>query len=246
MSLLRQAIRSCAPSLYTSRHRLFSAQAAFPNATSDDAQRTGGFGQNLDASGPKDSATDSVDSDATEMKPKRRRRTVKTVTDENGEVRERKPRKKADLEEEPQRNPLEPGQTELWLQSLQNAGLAPSLREDLDKLRRSPPGIGSPNYGEQYDDLLDTVTRTFSAAQLSSFCQQLGFPYYKRRKMELAESILGYWSWRPPREIERRIREETEILPQSTCCLAPANYSAKLFYSFSSGTVSSVLSNGQR
>lgn len=235
MSLLRQAIRSCAPSIYASRHGLYLAQAAFSHSSfSNDAQTTGGSSRVPDAS--EVFSADSMDSDGTKTPPKRRRRTAKTVTEEAGGTvkRKSKTKKRATDQEEDQtrKDPLEPGQTELWLQSLQNAGLVPSLREDLDKLRRNPPRIGSPNYGTQYDDLLDAITRTFSAAQLSSFCQQLGFPYYRRRKMELAESILSHWNWRPPREIERRIREETEILPRSACYFVPMDHDIENFAVF--------------
>lgn len=235
MSLLRQAICSCAPSIYASRHGFYLAQAALSHSSSsNDAQTTGGSSRILDAS--EVFSADSMDSDGTKTPPKRRRRTAKTVTEEaEGTVkRKSKTKKRATDQEEDQtrKDPLEPGQTELWLQSLQNSGLVPSLREDLDKLRRKPPKIGSPNYGTQYDDLLDTITRTFSAAQLSSFCQQLGFPYYRRRKMELAESILNHWNWRPPREVERRIREETEILPRSACYNVLIDHGTENFAAF--------------
>lgn len=242
MSLLRQSLRTCRPSLRGTRLRQYSTQAPLSQlAKTESAQSTAG-----PSHVPHDTqSTTSTTVTGVDPKPKRRR---KTVDDGDGGKPKRASRKKKDVEvedDEPRQNPLEPGQTELWLRSLET-GITPSLTQDLEKLRRRPPKTMDADYRDKFVDLLDNVTRSFSAAQLGDFCRELHLPAYKRRKMDLAESILGHWGWKTPREVEMRIREETEILPQSLsfCC----HFVGMCFDSFQSlphRTISSIPGNGQ-
>ncbi|KAG2159969.1 uncharacterized protein EDB93DRAFT_1196743 [Suillus bovinus] len=115
------------------------------------------------------------------------------------------------------RNPLEPTRVDLYLASIHAAGLEPTL-DDIERCRpkrHSPPE--SSKYAEEYNNLLDTLCRSFSKDQLRKFTElyNLGpiWTRSSRRKVEYAESIMEkQWNWPSLKEIERKQRDKTEVV----------------------------------
>lgn len=117
---------------------------------------------------------------------------------------------------------LQPSKVDLYLASLQSAGLEPSL-EDLERCRPARHALpGSPKYTKEYNELVDHLSRSFSLEQL----RQLGILYGldavwtrpKRRKAEYAQAIMEKkWMWPNLKELERKNRDKTEVLTQSQC-----------------------------
>lgn len=118
------------------------------------------------------------------------------------------------------RNPLEPTRVDLYLASIHAAGLEPTL-DDIERCR--PKKHSSPEsskYAEEYNNLLDTLCRSFSKDQLRKFTElyQLDPVWTRtsRRKVEYAESIIEkQWNWPSLKEIERRKRDRTEVVVKS-------------------------------
>ncbi|KII93548.1 hypothetical protein PLICRDRAFT_171287 [Plicaturopsis crispa FD-325 SS-3] len=120
----------------------------------------------------------------------------------------------------PRRNPLEPNKVDLHLASIHAAGLEPTLA-DIERCRplRQEPSY-SPDYLDQYSELLDTLCRSFSKEQLRGFCvsYSLGrsFSHRGRRKAEYAEAIMEQqWGWPSLRRLEKEKRDKTEISVRS-------------------------------
>ncbi|KAG1755176.1 uncharacterized protein EDB91DRAFT_277723 [Suillus paluster] len=115
------------------------------------------------------------------------------------------------------RNPLEPTRVDLYLASIHAAGLEPTL-DDIEHCR--PKRHSSPEsskYAEEYNNLLDTLCRSFSKDQLRKFTELYNLdPIWtrsSRRKVEYAESIMEkQWNWPSLKEIERRQRDKTEVV----------------------------------
>lgn len=115
------------------------------------------------------------------------------------------------------RNPLEPTRVDLYLASIHAAGLEPTL-DDIERCRpkrHSTPE--SSKFAEEYNDLLDTLCRSFSKDQLRKFTELYNLdPIWtrsSRRKVEYAESIMEkQWNWPSLKEIERRQRDKTEVV----------------------------------
>ncbi|KAG2118417.1 hypothetical protein DEU56DRAFT_140884 [Suillus clintonianus] len=115
------------------------------------------------------------------------------------------------------RNPLEPTRVDLYLASIHAAGLEPTL-DDIERCR--PKRHSSPEsfkYAEEYNNLLDTLCRSFSKDQLRKFTELYNLdPIWtrsSRRKVEYAESIMEkQWNWPSLKEIERRQRDKTEVV----------------------------------
>lgn len=116
----------------------------------------------------------------------------------------------------PSRNPLEPNKVDLYLASLRAAGLEPTL-VDIERCRphrHSHPS--SPEYAEDYRNLVDTLCRSFSKEQLRHFGELYDLdPIWtrsSRRKVEYAETIIEkQWNWPSLKEIERQTRGRTEV-----------------------------------
>ncbi|KAH7883685.1 hypothetical protein F5I97DRAFT_2042628 [Phlebopus sp. FC_14] len=115
------------------------------------------------------------------------------------------------------RSPLEPTRVDRYLASIRAAGLEPTL-EDVERCRperHSRPD--SSRYAEEYNDLVDTLCRSFSKGQLRRFTElyKLGPMWSRssRRKAEYAESIIErQWGWPSLKEIERKQKDRTEIV----------------------------------
>lgn len=118
------------------------------------------------------------------------------------------------------RNPLELTSVDLYLASIHAAGLEPTL-DDIERCRpKRHSSSESSKYAEEYNNLLDTLCRSFSKDQLRKFTElyQLDpiWTRTSRRKVEYAESIIEkQWDWPSLKEIERRKRDRTEVVVKS-------------------------------
>ncbi|EGN97497.1 hypothetical protein SERLA73DRAFT_75173 [Serpula lacrymans var. lacrymans S7.3] len=118
------------------------------------------------------------------------------------------------------RNPLEPTRVDKYLASIRAAGLEPTL-DDIERCkpaRRARPH--SPQYADDYHNLVDSLCRSFSKDQLRQFTLLYKLdPIWtrsKRRKVEYAESIIEkQWGWPSLKEIERQRRDRTEVTEKS-------------------------------
>ncbi|KAG2044734.1 hypothetical protein BDR03DRAFT_937124 [Suillus americanus] len=195
--LLRTSRSLCSSCLCWRRHRLYSSQAAFATSTVpiSNLQQT----ETLSA-GPSNTL-------------------AKTKTPKRAQApRETKAGKLVENDASSQsRNPLEPTRVDLYLASIHAAGLEPTL-DDIERCR--PKRHSSPEsskYAEEYNDLLDTLCRSFSKDQLRNFTELYNLdPIWtrsSRRKVEYAESIMEkQWNWPSLKEIERRQRDKTEVV----------------------------------
>lgn len=195
--LLRTSRSLCSSCLRWQRHRLYSSQAAFATSAVpiSDLQQT----ETLSA-GPSNALAK-----ATTRKPPKA-------------LGETKAGRLVDNDTPSQsRNPLEPTRVDLYLASIHAAGLEPTL-DDIERCR--PKRHSSPEssqYAEEYNNLLDTLCRSFSKDQLRNFTElyNLGpiWTRSSRRKVEYAESIMEkQWNWPSLKEIERRRRDKTEVV----------------------------------
>jgi hypothetical protein len=111
------------------------------------------------------------------------------------------------------RNPLEPNKLDVFLASLHAAGREPTII-DLEYCR--PQTHSSPDthkYAEEYNDLVDTLCRSFSKSQLRKFALHYQLPRTSSmRKEQIAEHIIEkQWDWPSLRAIEKRKRDATEV-----------------------------------
>ncbi|KAH9847395.1 hypothetical protein C2E23DRAFT_890069 [Lenzites betulinus] len=103
-----------------------------------------------------------------------------------------------------------------YLASINASGLQPTL-EDLERCRPSRrPSPHSPQYVDTYNELLNTLSRSFTKEQLRQFLvQSLGTSRHcrtHRRKIEYAESIIEQmWEWPTLKDVEKAKRDRTEI-----------------------------------
>ena len=112
---------------------------------------------------------------------------------------------------------LGPSKTESYLLSLLADGTIPTL-QDLERLK--PSGHSDPQserYAHEYNNLLDTICRSFSHDQLRSFSQQYGLHIgSNQRKMSVAGAIVEKaWRWPSLKELKRAQRDRTEVTSQS-------------------------------
>ncbi|RPD81969.1 hypothetical protein L226DRAFT_528177 [Lentinus tigrinus ALCF2SS1-7] len=103
-----------------------------------------------------------------------------------------------------------------YLAAVNESGIEPTLG-DLDAYKPAVrPPIQSPKYVEQYNDLINTLCRSFTKQQLRKFLvEALGPSRHcatSRKKTEYAESILEQlWKWPTLGELERARRDKTEV-----------------------------------
>lgn len=104
-----------------------------------------------------------------------------------------------------------------YLASINASGLQPTL-EDLERCRPSRrPSPHSPQYVETYNELLNTLSRSFTKEQLRQFLvQSLGTSRHcrtHRKKVEYAESIIEQmWQWPTLKDVEKAKRDRTEVV----------------------------------
>lgn len=193
--LLRTSRSLCSSCLSRRRYRLYSSQAAFATSAVPTSNQTESLSAGL---------TDAL---AKEKIPKRAQAHRETNA---GEL-------VGNATPSQSRNPLEPTRVDLYLASIHAAGLEPSL-DDIERCR--PKRHSSPEsskYAEEYNNLLDTLCRSFSKEQLRKFTELYNLdPIWtrcSRRKVEYAESIIEkQWNWPSLKEIERRQRDRTEVV----------------------------------
>lgn len=107
-----------------------------------------------------------------------------------------------------------------YLASINASGLQPTL-EDLERCRPSRrPSPHSPQYIDTYNELLNTLSRSFTKEQLRQFLvQSLGTSRHcrtHRRKIEYAESIIEQmWEWPTLKDVEKAKRDRTEVATKS-------------------------------
>lgn len=110
-----------------------------------------------------------------------------------------------------------------YLAAVNESGIEPTLR-DLDACKPAErPPINSPKYVTQYNDLINTLCRSFTKHQLRKFLvEALGPSKHcatSRRKSEYAESILDQlWKWPTLGEVERARRDKTEVTAKGASC----------------------------
>ncbi|KIP12467.1 hypothetical protein PHLGIDRAFT_124010 [Phlebiopsis gigantea 11061_1 CR5-6] len=99
-----------------------------------------------------------------------------------------------------------------WLTRLQLEGIDPTL-DDLEHCRPDfHPPTHSIEYATKYTELVDTLCRSFSKAQLQKFVTQCGLPRRGRKKLDYAESIVEEkWGWPRLEEIVLERRDRTEM-----------------------------------
>ncbi|KAG2149896.1 hypothetical protein BD769DRAFT_1409087 [Suillus cothurnatus] len=195
--LLRTSRSLCSSCLRWRRHRLYSSQVAFATSAVpiSNLQQTDTL-----SAGPSNAL-------------------AKTKTPKRDQApRETRAEKPVENDASSQsRNPLEPTRVDLYLASIHAAGLEPTL-DDIERCR--PKRHSSPEsskYAEEYNNLLDTLCRSFSKDQLRNFTELYNLdPIWtrsSRRKVEYAESIMEkQWNWPSLKEIERRQRDKTEVV----------------------------------
>jgi hypothetical protein len=203
--LLRTSRSLCSSCLCWRRHRLYSSQAAFATSAvpTSNLQQTERLSTGL-GNAP--------------AKTKRPKRALAHGETKAGQLVENDTPSQS-------RNPLEPTRVDLYLASIHAAGLEPTL-DDIERCR--PNRHSSPEsskYAEEYNNLLDTLCRSFSKDQLRNFTGLYNLdPIWtrgSRRKVEYAESIIEkQWNWPSLKEIERRQRDRTEVVVKSQCCSA--------------------------
>lgn len=199
--LLRTSRSLCSSCLSWRRYRLYSSQAAFATSAVPTSNQTESLSAGL---------TDAL---AKKKMPKRAQAHRETKAGEL--VGNDTPSQS--------RNPLEPTRVDLYLASIHAAGLEPTL-DDIERCR--PKRHSSPEsskYAEEYNNLLDTLCRSFSKEQLRKFTELYNLdPIWtrcSRRKVEYAESIIEkQWNWPSLKEIERRQRDRTEVVIKSQFC----------------------------
>ncbi|KAI0721316.1 hypothetical protein C8T65DRAFT_800472 [Cerioporus squamosus] len=104
-----------------------------------------------------------------------------------------------------------------YLAAVNESGIEPTLR-DLEACRPSVmPPIHSPKYVQQYNDLINTLCRSFTKQQLRKFLvEALGTSKHcatSRKKTDYAESIMDQlWKWPTLTELERAKRDKTEVV----------------------------------
>lgn len=119
--------------------------------------------------------------------------------------------------------PLAPSRTDMYLASIQAAGLEPRL-SDLERCRPARhPHPDSPMYSQKFNDLIDTLCRAFSKAQLRKFIKMYGMDQkwsgYKRKKIDYAETIIErQWEWPSLKGVQKAQRDRTEVTMQ--CALS--------------------------
>ncbi|KIK40011.1 hypothetical protein CY34DRAFT_289306 [Suillus luteus UH-Slu-Lm8-n1] len=193
--LLRTSRSLCSSCLSWRRYRLYSSQAAFATSAVPTSNQTESLSAGL---------TDAL---AKKKMPKRAQAHRETKAGEL--VGNDTPSQS--------RNPLEPTRVDLYLASIHAAGLEPTL-DDIERCR--PKRHSSPEsskYAEEYNNLSDTLCRSFSKEQLRKFTELYNLdPIWtrcSRRKVEYAESIIEkQWNWPSLKEIERRQRDRTEVV----------------------------------
>lgn len=195
--LLRTSRSLCSSCLCWQRHRLYSSQAAFATSTvaTSNLQQTERLPAGL---------SNALAKTNTPKRAQAHRATKAGQPVENDTPSQ-------------SRNPLEPTRVDLYLASIHAAGLEPTL-DDIERCR--PKRHSSPEsskYAEEYNNLLDTLCRSFSKDQLRKFTELYNLdPIWtrcSRRKAEYAESIIEkQWNWPSLKEIERRQRDRTEVV----------------------------------
>ncbi|RDX50400.1 hypothetical protein OH76DRAFT_1380349 [Lentinus brumalis] len=104
-----------------------------------------------------------------------------------------------------------------YLAAVNESGIEPTLR-DLDACKPSArPPLHSPKYIQQYNDLINTLCRSFTKQQLRKFLvEALGPSKHcatNRKKTDYAESILDQlWKWPTLGELERAKKDRTEVV----------------------------------
>ncbi|KAI9060624.1 hypothetical protein FKP32DRAFT_1656045 [Trametes sanguinea] len=107
-----------------------------------------------------------------------------------------------------------------YLASINATGTEPTL-EDLEQCRpRVQPPPQSPAYVETYNDLIQTLCRSFTKEQLRKFLlEALGPSRHsgsRRKKADYAESIVEQlWKWPTLKQLEKAKRDRTEIISKA-------------------------------
>lgn len=108
-----------------------------------------------------------------------------------------------------------------YLLALEASDRLPTIQE-LERYRpgRHPPPT-SPKYPTEYNEIINSLCRTFSKAQLLHFLEQspsiAGRWRRSSTKIVFAEYIVEkLWGWPSLREVERAKRDRTEVVRQCT------------------------------
>ncbi|KAL7285149.1 hypothetical protein ACG7TL_000241 [Trametes sanguinea] len=116
-----------------------------------------------------------------------------------------------------ERSPEPFSRVQSYLASINATGAEPTL-EDLEQCRpRVQPPPHSPEYIETYNELIQTLCRSFTKEQLRKFLlESLGASRHsatKRKKADYAESIIEQlWKWPTLKQLEKAKRDRTEIV----------------------------------
>ena len=107
-----------------------------------------------------------------------------------------------------------------FLASLHSTGSQPSL-DDLERGRpREHAHPESTLYAKQYNEVMEQLARSFTKEQLRQFGEKYQLdprPWKRRgRKVDYARAIVeGAWGWPSLRDIEKKKRENTEVVTES-------------------------------
>ncbi|KAI0778503.1 hypothetical protein BD413DRAFT_509737 [Trametes elegans] len=107
---------------------------------------------------------------------------------------------------------------EAYLASINASGVEPTL-EDLNRSKpHEQPPLHSPQYVQEYKELMNTLCRSFTKEQLRKFLvKAIGHTRGShRKKVDYAESILqDIWRWPSLKQVEKAKRERTEVVTKN-------------------------------
>ena len=205
--LLRQGIRSCrvtAPRLLASTRRSYPSQAAQALSVSSASHSDPPSQAAVEPDVPESS------SDATiPRRVGRPQKSSKSTSPRAG------PTPQLTANGIPTQGPRA-SRVDLYLASISAAGIEPQL-EDLDRCKPARhPDEDSPAYAEAYNNLVDTLCRSFSKAQLRGFILSSNIdPRHSRtirKKIDFAESLIEQrWQWPSLKVLEKLKRDRTEV-----------------------------------
>ena len=144
------------------------------------------------------------------------------VEDEITKPSTRKTKKstKKELSEEwrPSRSLTDPSRVETFLSSIAASGQEPTIA-DVERHRPSHyPKPGTRQYTDQYNALLDTLSRSFTKNQLQSCLVDYGVKTKGKRhttKKDFTKAIVeGPWGWPSLEKVEKDRRDRTEVTSQ--------------------------------
>ena len=134
--------------------------------------------------------------------------------------RTKKSTKELSEERRPSRSITDPSRVETFLSSIAASGQEPTIA-DIERHRPSRYARpGTRQYTDQYNALLDTLSRSFTKNQLQRCLLEYGVKTKGKRhttKNDFTKAIVeGPWGWPSLEKVEKDRRDRTEVISQRT------------------------------